>query len=103
MLLVCILTSTNTRAQEISSRFVPEQSSAALVGQWALWQNPGGMAFLSGSESAVSYLYENNTRGNRHRTGLNLVFNMFDSLSLGAGFNTQAAMSAAAKNQLGTT
>lgn len=87
---------------KISTRFVKDASSAALDGQWALWQNPAGLAFFKGVESSAFYLYEFNALGDRHHAGANWALNWWEAWSLGLGLNAEAAFSSEAKRNFGT-
>ncbi|HXW52730.1 MAG TPA: S49 family peptidase [Myxococcota bacterium] len=88
--------------QSIGRKFVPAAETASIEGNWALWHNPAGLAFMGGSETAVQYLYEWSARGDRHHGNANVAVNLWNSLTLAMGIGTQAAFSAKAKEQLGT-
>lgn len=86
----------------INARFVPDASSAALNGQWALWQNPAGLGFFTGSENSLGYLYEFNTLGNRHHGGANWALNVWEAFSLAFALNTRASCNDLARKNFGT-
>jgi len=87
---------------DISPRFVPWPSVAALSGQWALWQNPAGLAFLQGTEYSLAYLYEWNALGNRQHGGANIALSLWDTWTLAAGLNARAAFAPAAEKNFGS-
>ena len=100
--LAVVLACGTTNGQTIDRHFVPAAQTASIDGNWALWHNPAGLAFMDGSETALQYLYEWSDRGNRHHGNVNAAVNLWNSLTLAAGIGTKAAFSAKAKDQLGT-
>ncbi len=86
----------------LTKRFVPGAQTASIDGNWALWHNPAGLAFMNGGESSMRYLYEWSERGNRHHGGINLAVNVWDYVTFAGGIESLAAFQDKAKAELGT-
>jgi protease-4 len=84
-----ILTLSLDTIASIGPRFVPAASSSTLNGSWSLWTNPSGLAFLEATQADASYLYEFSQSGPLHHGTLHVATNIFDSLSLAAGIQSQ--------------
>lgn len=100
--LLCFTAVLNADQLNLSKRFVPGAQTASITGNWALWHNPAGLAFMGGGESALAYLYEWSNLGNRHHGGGNIAYNFWRGLTLAGGISTQAAILDRAKANLGT-
>lgn len=102
LLLTAVATPLCAGDRTIDKRFIPDAQAAATVGNWALWHNPAGLAFMGGGESSAAYMYEWSELGNRHHGGLNLAFNILDMVTLAGGINTQQAYESVARRTLGS-
>ena len=88
--------------QIIGRRFVPVPQTASIEGNWALWHNPAGLAFMGGGEASLLYLYEWSELGNRHHGTANAAVNLWNTLTIAGGVGIRAAFSNKAKERLGT-
>ena len=69
--------------------FIPSAQTASVVGNWALWHNPAGLAFMGGGESSLAYLFEWNKIQNRSHGGGNAAVNLWHAITIAGGLSAR--------------